>query len=239
MEWDYLDEALHAASQEGQTIEGWSAKSQPKRQTKEERDRQLALHHARLVQQRKDLETSILNSLIKLIDYPTSKTADPDKPSDEDAKAVKDHLRHFQASDFDDLINERNIEKQCGYVLCPRPHKPIGRPGKFTILTRGRELQVVNTSDIMRWCSDECARRAMYLRVQISEVPAWERTEDTKFDLAGEKSVTEPDDESKIDKEAVAQMADDLKKLALERGNPTADIDQLMTGVREMALPPR
>lgn len=243
MEWDHLDEALRSASGDRllagpRQRQNQDDAKQANKKTTEERNRELAIHHAKIIQQKKDLEMSILQSIILLIDYPTSRTADPANPSREDAETVKHHLRLFQISDYDDLINERNIEKQCGYVLCPLPHRPIGRVGKLTILTQGTDLQVVNTSDVMRWCSDECARRAMYLRVQISQLPAWERNIDTKFDIMGEPLVGEPDETSKADKEAVAQMAEDLKKLALERGNPSADIDQLMTGVKEMSLPP-
>lgn len=36
-------------------------------------------------------------------------------------------------------------------------------------------MKVVPKEQIEKWCSDECAERAMYIRVQLVEQPAWER----------------------------------------------------------------
>ena len=82
----------------------------------------------------------------------------------------------------------------------------------------------METEELEKWCSEACARRALYVRVQLSETAAWERDGDAKdVDLL---------DESKEDSEIVKAMAEldldgekeNVKKsnatdLALERGD--------------------
>src|SRR5947208_8839154 len=86
--------------------------------SKEERGRQPAIYHAEIIQQRKALELAILRATETLIDLPSPATVDPSDPSRDDASAVRSLLVPFQPSDYDGLIQERNIEGKCGYVLC-------------------------------------------------------------------------------------------------------------------------
>lgn len=126
----------------------------------------------------------ILDRILELVTFPTSPNADPANPSASDAKTLKTALLPFQPADYDNLILERNIEGLCGYALCPREHRKEDPRAKFRIVWgakgsgaggRGREMKVVPKEKLEMWCSDECAERAMYVRVQLAEEPVWER----------------------------------------------------------------
>ncbi|KAL8823247.1 MAG: hypothetical protein Q9191_006035 [Dirinaria sp. TL-2023a] len=143
------------------------------------RIRDLAFHHAYIIQHQKDAEVEILKSMEMLLDFPTSANSDPVRPSDEDGQAVKRALMPFQPSDYDTLIEERNINRTCGYVLCPRPNKLQDASAKYVIVRdRSKAAGLWKSVDkkvLERWCSDDCAKRALFIRVQLNEEPAWER----------------------------------------------------------------
>ncbi|PKX98842.1 Rtr1/RPAP2 family protein phosphatase [Aspergillus novofumigatus IBT 16806] len=130
----------------------------------------IAMHHAHQIQAQKDTEALILDRILELVNFPSSPSADPATPSAEDARAFKAALVPFQPADYDNLILERNIEGLCGYGLCPNEHRKEDVKGKFRI-TWGAK----GSEKLEMWCSDECAERAMYIRVQLAEEPAWER----------------------------------------------------------------
>jgi hypothetical protein len=196
---------------------------------KPDRDREVALYHANLIQERKDVELTILLSTETLIDYPLAKPPyNASNPSPSDAKTFKDLLRPFQPSDYDALILERNINDHCGYTLCPNPRVKDGVAGTYRLIgTNGKakDFRVVEKGEVEKWCSEACAKRALYVRVQLSESPAWERTAEeygVKIDLL---------DEPKSEDAAVVEGLENLKlseaqdkkqgaaNLALERGD--------------------
>ena len=146
--------------------------------SREDRNKETAIYHAKLLQQRKDAEALILASTELLLELPSSPAADPARPCLQDITLVKDSLRTFQPSDYDSLIEERNINKQCGYVLCPRPNRQEDTKAKYRILS-GKEglngLKFVERHTLERWCSDDCGKRALFIKVQLSEEPAWTR----------------------------------------------------------------
>lgn len=141
----------------------------------DQRNRDVALHHATLIQQQRDIEEDIFQSMLKLIDMPTAENADPASPSEADIDLLRRHLRLFSAKDFDELIDERKANGQCGYVLCPRPHRVEPSTAKFRIITKSQDMKIVPRESLEVWCSDECAERAMFVKVQISDEPAWLR----------------------------------------------------------------
>jgi RNA polymerase II-associated protein 2 len=210
----------------------------------------IALQHANQIQAQKDAQALILDRILELIEFPLSESADPAHPSTADAAALKTALVPFQPADFDNLILERNIEGRCGYALCPREHRKEDPNAKFRILWgpkgsgdngRGREMKVVPREKLEMWCSDQCAERALYLRVQLAEEPVWERravdsltkplelleearqarNKEQKKDLEREdaglaakmKKLTVRDESSS------AATSENAKQLALERGD--------------------
>ncbi|KAL8733283.1 MAG: hypothetical protein Q9181_003639 [Wetmoreana brouardii] len=145
----------------------------PPSNSREEHNRQLALHHARLIQDRKDIEAQILASTESLLDLPSSKNSSSE-PSAADTATVKEGLRLFQPCDYDALVEERNINHRCGYALCPRGNRSQNTNGKYRIITdKRKDFKVVKTKELEKWCSDECGKRALYLRVQLNKEPAW------------------------------------------------------------------
>ena len=194
--------------------------------TQKESHRNLALHHANLIQHRKDTEAAILSSIEALIDFPTS-TSQPAQPDISEIALVKSHLKLFQPADFDSVVEERNIIGKCGYILCPRPHRVEKTNAKYRILHKKgagvRGFDVVERAELEKWCGEDCGKMAIYLRVQMSEVPAWERIGGVgkEIELYGEDKHL---GHSSMEVDDLATLANGLRELAIERGdrNPEA-----------------
>lgn len=191
---------------------------------------QIAVAHARIIQQQKDLELQILDAIETLSTYPVTRSPaySASAPSPADAASFRSLIRPFQPSDYDDLIEERNVLGRCGYALCPQPRR-TELAGRYTLVNHNRpDFAVVETKDLARWCSDRCARRALYVKVQLSETAAWERAAmpDVRIDLLEEE---EPEGNTGEDGLAadVAQLRlseqrkakSDSAALSLERGD--------------------
>jgi len=194
---------------------------QPPRPTPRDlRNRELALEQAHIIQQRKNIESSILAALEILLDFPPSPNSDPACPSTADVAYVKEHLKLVQPADYDSLVEERGINGNCGYVLCPRLHRVEDTSARYRILRSGRDrgngMKVVERKDLERWCSDECGKMALYLRVQLSEVPAQQRTRDARVHIFGEGGKGGGPYGTREDQ--VAAVTNGLQQLAIERG---------------------
>lgn len=52
-----------------------------------------------------------------------------------------------------------------------------------------RDFDIVETRELERWCSTECTRRALWIKVQLNETAAWERVglPELKIELYPEK----------------------------------------------------
>ncbi len=213
------------------------APSPPAARSRDDRNRGTALYHAQLIQQRKEVEALILASTETLLDLPSSSSADPAHPCSTDSKLVKSSLRLFQPSDYDSLIEERNINKQCGYVLCPRPNKLQDTQSKYRILYgRGRgpdAFKIVERQTLERWCSDDCGKRALYIKVQLNEEPAWTRShtidgnilllEDMPNHQSGEDGEASLQEHLKsLDLDGEEDLAANMRTLAIERGDNNA-----------------
>ncbi|KAG4428597.1 hypothetical protein IFR05_015921 [Cadophora sp. M221] len=210
--------------------------SQPPPKTFEDRTREIALYHAHLLQQRKDIELEILLSTETLIDYPLSRppSHDATNPSPSDASTFKALLAPFTTSDYDALIEERNINEHCGYTLCPDARLKERGGGMYRLLGmsgKAKDFRVVRKEELEKWCSEACARRALYVRVQLSESPAWERGASmlgSRIDLLDEPKTIEDTvmegierldlDADRGDEERERRGRDE-RDLALERGD--------------------
>ncbi|KAL4938043.1 hypothetical protein BDV06DRAFT_201826 [Aspergillus oleicola] len=168
-------------------------KQKPSKPETDPRHLAIALHHAHRIQAQKDAQDLILDRILELLTIPSSPNADPAAPSAEDAHKFKSALVPFQPADYDNLIQERNIEGLCGYGLCPHEHRKDNAKGTFRVTWgakgsgpggRGRDMSIVPREKYEMWCSDECAERAMYIRVQLAADPVWERRGD---DLRGKQ----------------------------------------------------
>ncbi|QPH09647.1 hypothetical protein C2857_000557 [Epichloe festucae Fl1] len=187
--------------------------------------REIAIAHAKLIQHRKDLEREILDSLVLLSEYPLVRetTYSASNPAPSDVSGFKAHVRLFQPSDYDDLIEERNVNELCGYSLCPKMKRKVGRGGKWKLTGSG---DIVKLEDIEKWCSAACAKRALFVKVQLNDTAAWERAgiPDIQIDLLEEDRSAESESDktarelSDLKLEGQRQTAEDAKALALERG---------------------
>ncbi|KAK0511583.1 hypothetical protein JMJ35_006156 [Cladonia borealis] len=211
--------------------------SPPAARSRDDRNRETAIYHAQLIQQQKEVETLILASTEKLLDLPSFSSADPAHPCSTDSELVKSSLRLFQPSDYDSLIEERNINKQCGYVLCPRPNRLQDTQAKYRILYgRGRgpdALKIVERQTLEQWCSDDCGKRALYIKVQLNEEPAWTRShtidgtilllEDIPNHQSGEDGKASQQEHVKsLDLDREEDLAAHMRTLAIERGDNNA-----------------
>ncbi|MCJ1294369.1 hypothetical protein MMC34_005927 [Xylographa carneopallida] len=208
--------------------------SQPNPQ--EVRNREIALEHAYAIQQRKDVESSILAATETLLDFPSGQTADPAHPASADVAQVKTLLQIFQPADYDSLVEERNIDGKCGYVLCPRPHKIGKRKSLYRFLkssaNKDKSVDAMTGEEFERWCSAECGEMAFYLRVQLSDVPAWERPGTASILLYGEHEHSNRNQYR--DTADLTAVTAGLEQLAIERGekcsgkpSPSVDISIL------------
>jgi hypothetical protein len=185
--------------------------------TKDDRNealRNTAIIHAKQIQNQKDISLLLLEATETLIDYPL-KTSSAGSPSIEDVLKVKSLLITFQPEDFDALIEERNISGKCGYVLCPLPHRTEKGAGVFRILQHHGKVDIVETKKLEMWCSEQCRRRAMYVRIQLLEDPAWLRQgHSVKLELLEEK------EQKRENRKSQVVVTDWMEKLNLSTGQP-------------------
>ncbi|SZE99528.1 unnamed protein product [Blumeria hordei] len=157
-------------------------KSNSKKSTiKENSNQKLAEYHAGIIQRRKEFESQILQSIETLMEYPLAHSPfDASCPSPVDIANFKRLAQIFRPNDYDDLILERNINEHCGYTLCPNKRHRENCTGKYRLMGTGgkaKDFKVVEVDQLEKWCSLQCAKRALYVRIQLSEVPVWERKE--------------------------------------------------------------
>lgn len=204
-----------------------TAKVTDEQQAQVQKDRQnlnLALQHANRIQGQKDAEAQILEAITKLLDFPQSSPF-----SARDVVAYISLVAAFQPSDFNSLIEERRIDEKCGYALCSNQPRS---------LTLGASAAWKLKDGAADFCSTACAKKAMYVKAQLSEVPVWERASDHHVSIQ-----IHPDDRPTED-EPVIRRADrtarvdqwrnkiaDMEELAMERGEKTTSFrpDQVMT----------
>lgn len=194
-----------------------------------EEARQIAVQHALLLEQRKQIEQQIFSAIEALLDYPTTPRP-ASSPLPDDASTFKTLLRPFQPSDYDDLIEERNISGKCGYVLCPLPRRHRPGAGKFTLVNKNRaDFGIVETKEVEKWCSDRCARRALYIKVQLNETAAWERIglESIKIDLM---------EEEKEERKQDGDLARDIARLKIDEDAKALDAERVGENGKKIEL---
>ncbi|KAF2971156.1 hypothetical protein GQX73_g2455 [Xylaria multiplex] len=198
--------------------------------------REVAIKHARIIHSRREIEDQISDSLIELSRFPSTRDSpyNASNPAPADAESFKNLIRLYQPGDYDDLIEERNSNGLCGYTLCPNPRSRIAGGGTFKLVNFGRkDFNIVPTRELEKWCSQKCAKRAMYVKVQLNETAAWERAgiASIQIDLLEEgtdTATTAADAAKKLEKqaenlkiEALEKTAQNARDLALERGDST------------------
>ncbi|KAI1369670.1 Rtr1/RPAP2 family-domain-containing protein [Xylaria arbuscula] len=195
--------------------------------------REVAIKHAHIIHSRRHIEDQISESIIELSKFPATREPlyDAPNPAPADAEIFKNQVRLYQPTDYDDLIEERNANGLCGYALCPNKRSRVSGGGTFKILNYGRkDFSIVPSRELEKWCSQMCARRALYVKVQLNETAAWERAgiasiqielyeeEDSKS-IASDATKQLQKDMENMKIEALEKSAQDAQSLALERGD--------------------
>lgn len=186
--------------------------------------REIAIHRANIIQQQKEVENQIFESLEALIDYPLSANGTSADPSDSDVEGFQTLIASFRPRDFDELIKERNLADKCGYVFCPRGPRVDNAKGKSRILGKSsiQHFKIVDSDKIARWCSDDCALRAVHINFQLNEEPAWLRAQSSSpqiVPLTGDITTVSTQVLAKKPSTDVEQLRKNLDILALERGD--------------------
>jgi len=193
--------------------------------------KQTALKHATILQDRKDRDGLILDAILQLAALPTTTTTTPstsnDAPSPADAALFRALVRPFQPTEYDDLVAERNTLGACGYALCARRRRTFAGAGAWKLVgAGGPDFAIARRADLERWCSDACARRALYVKVQLLETDAWERAGVPDFEIEllgeGEGGGTGTVAGLRLDEGRRRREAEGKAALALERGDGPA-----------------
>ncbi len=205
-----------------------SSATYSRRLRSEQDNAEIARKHAAILEQRRELETAIFQAIEQLTDFPRRRDAPCTSahPSPEDAAAFTHLVRIFQPGDYDDLIEERNTCGHCGYALCPKPRQTFAGKGTWKLVNAGRkDFGIVAKNELEKWCSSACARRALYIKVQLNETAAWERIgiPDIRVELLEEKDGETKKDDKDVPNDtstaaaanAEAHLAQDLARLRL------------------------
>lgn len=188
---------------------------QKEKTEKDRRNLQIALHHAYRIQNQKEVETAILDSITLLIDYPAA-----EKFTSKEAVKFIQLVKPFQPSDYDSLIEERRIDGKCAYALCANPPRSQ---------TLGKSAEWKLKKGMGDWCSNSCAKKGLYVKAQLSEVPAWERSREQQPELLLHEDDRPPEEDTAIRRanraarvDAWRQKVADEEDLAAERGEKPA-----------------
>ncbi|KAK7743173.1 hypothetical protein SLS53_004258 [Cytospora paraplurivora] len=183
---------------------------------------EIALQHARILQDRKDTEAQILENIMALLELPHHPSHPPSSPHPSDIAAFASNIRIFQPSDYDDLIVERNLDdNKCGYALCPNKRRRFKGAGTYKMINKGKkDFDIVETKELEKWCSQECTKRALWIKVQLNETAAWERVglPDIEFELYPEDNAKKPPAAAtdKSDSDEKGEASPEPEKLSAE-----------------------
>ncbi|KAF4552956.1 Hypothetical protein D9617_8g049690 [Elsinoe fawcettii] len=166
----------------------------------EARNLRTALMHAEQIRSQKETSLKILESIEALSLLPSTNPA----PAAE-IEQFKTEVALFQPSDYSALLEERNVNGFCGYTLCDKPPKEVQK-------TR----QWLKPEGERRFCGKDCARKALYVRAQLDEVPAWERRAGLNDEIKLKEETTKTEMELPVRLKEDAQDKE-AKALAEER----------------------
>ncbi|KXS98916.1 hypothetical protein AC578_7454 [Pseudocercospora eumusae] len=222
-----LNQQQHTSMASSSTLPLKSILKQPNKKTppvtdeqkaQAEKDRKnlnIALAHAYRIQQQKDAQAHILHSITLLIDLPAASAF-----TSNEAITFVEHVRIFQPSDLDSLVEERRVDGRCGYTLC------LNKP---RIQTMGTSAEWKLKKGMSDYCSNECAKKNLFIKTQLSEIPAWERAPEQQPEIQLHADDRSPDDDAAVRRanraarvDAWRQKVADEKELAAERGETTA-----------------
>ncbi|KAH8900067.1 hypothetical protein GQ53DRAFT_758184 [Thozetella sp. PMI_491] len=172
-------------------------------------------------------QQDIFDNSMLLIEFPTGKPPEftAGHPHPGDAKAFTEKIIHFSPDDYDGLVQERNAEHKCGYVLCGKKNRTYRKGEKVLVDKNKLSFTVMPGEELAKWCSDDCMRRTLYVKVQLREVLR------ATIDLLDESDLksaprtnapgtsSQPASDSKAAAAAAAKKQQDLATLEQERSS--------------------
>lgn len=187
------------------------------RSTPSQQQQQQQQQHLRLLQHlaKTQLKPPVpIETFERLCELPSDPSRPASSPSAADAHTFLSAARQFQPGEYLDLIEERTILGRCGYALCGRPRRTLR--GTFKLSARLAGGGIARTEELNKWCSDECARRALYIKVQLDN-PSHVRGEDGRFEVVLELlgGADEAEGEGSDKGPATRVDAEDQRQLAL------------------------
>ncbi|KAI4732897.1 hypothetical protein E4T50_16545 [Aureobasidium sp. EXF-12298] len=173
-----------------------------------------AIQHAHLIQEQKAIINRNLDYIEELSDYPSSSTASASETATFLSATVD-----FQPSDYDALIEERYVNGRCGYTLCANAPRPQGPKAPWL------------KHKVENWCSDDCAKKALYVKAQLSERPAWERRAGDRTPLVLHGAAKTTSSSTRLPLRQKPPSAANDRDLAYERGEVDKVADAKMDKV--------
>ncbi|KAK1836458.1 hypothetical protein QBC39DRAFT_422837 [Podospora conica] len=193
-----------------------------------------AIHHAQtlLAQTGRDVQPPVpIETYERLCELPRHRSPpfSASHPAPQDASEFLSLIPDFLPREYLDLIEERNCTGLCGYALCARPRRRVA--ATYKILRTG----IADADEVNKWCSEGCARRAYYVKVQLDDPSYVFSKGETKVKVALKEEREErppPQREERVDggKAAVNAAA-----LAAERGDAIATGRTMQVTIREKA----
>ncbi|KAM3419722.1 RNA polymerase II subunit B1 CTD phosphatase RPAP2 like [Cercospora zeina] len=191
---------------------------------KDRKNLKIALHYAYRIQAQKDVEAQILDSITALIDSPASPSF-----TSREALSFIQLVKPFQPSDYDNLVEERTVDHKCGYALCQNPPRSQ---------TMGKASEWKLKQGMADYCSTDCAKKSLYVKAQLSEVPAWERERNQQPDIMLHEDDRPPEEDTATRRANRAARVNEWREkvanedeLAAERGEQSGGFrpKQVMT----------
>ncbi|KAH8353490.1 hypothetical protein KR084_011356, partial [Drosophila pseudotakahashii] len=78
---------------------------------------------------------------------------------------------------YSDIVDERDINKLCGYPLCSNTLENIPKQ-KYTICAS--KNKVYDLTERKKFCSGYCFKASEYIKSQVPTTPLWLRDRETK-----------------------------------------------------------
>lgn len=150
-----------------------------------------------------------------------------------DEKTLK-YLGRFLTPDmYQDLVDERNLNKRCGYPLCGKSPERIRDPFSMNDTTKKFLLENNPYAYLSHYCSKFHFRCSQFYQVQLSDEALFARTgvhlfedpEQDKHDIDFKVTLFEELLREKASEEDIKSLISGLKKLGLNPDSGTTEKD--------------
>ncbi|EFP13325.1 hypothetical protein CRE_12156 [Caenorhabditis remanei] len=89
-----------------------------------------------------------------------------------DVSDLQEHLPHLHCDGWDEVIEERFVNKQCGFPACSRDPPKKTRTQMFQIDKKEGKIYEF-CKQRSKFCSEKCYQKNLFVRKQLDEHPLW------------------------------------------------------------------